>query len=553
MFARIVFTFFFLTGVTHALVRNVPAEFETVQEAILACGDGDTVLVADGHYVENIDFRGRNIVVASHYLLDEDVAHIHNTILDGYEPEYPDSGSVVRIINGEDSTTALIGFTITGGTGTKFRDQDDNLFYVEGGGIIIENSYPLIAFNVIVNNQATRTTPGATSSGGGGIRYGYCAPRIHNNIILSNSGRYGGGVVGFFADGDIRNNVVAENSGGNAYGGGGLWFGGAGHTNTVINNTIVGNESIQSGGGIRLYAGTLSGHGNILWGNHANSGSQQVGGNSSNIHLDYCCVEGGLNGTDNISNYPLFTAQNLYLESMSTCIDAGSPDPQWNDSDTTRNDIGCYGGPGAGVFPEFGAPRIAVSMSQIEFSFEDRTRYRPLTNLGTVVLNIDSVLFLMGTSIELAATPDLLMPFVSDTITLIGPSIGSPHLVELDTLLVYHDDVSQNSPILIPLLIPADLATDEQDVLPRDFTIYPAYPNPFNPTSTISFALPSEQLVSLKITDIQGREVVNLLNTKLSAGEHSVEWNASTFASGTYFATLRAGKWQAQTKLTLLK
>ncbi|MBL0061647.1 MAG: T9SS type A sorting domain-containing protein [bacterium] len=89
--------------------------------------------------------------------------------------------------------------------------------------------------------------------------------------------------------------------------------------------------------------------------------------------------------------------------------------------------------------------------------------------------------------------------------------------------------------------------------VPFDFALHSAYPNPFNPSTTIAFALPSEQLVKIAIHDIQGREVAQLVNSRLSAGEHVVEWNASRFASGTYFATLHAGKWQAQTKLTLLK
>ncbi|MBL0061646.1 MAG: hypothetical protein IPP40_09245 [bacterium] len=229
-------------SVTHAAIRRVPQDYATIQAAILATQDHDTVLVAEGTYVENFDFRGHNIVVGSEFVVDGNIDHIPNTILDGSQPANSDTGSVVRIISGEDSTTALIGFSITGGTGTKFRDQSDNLWYVEGGGVIIENSDPLIAFNVIVNNSATRQPAGTQSAGGGGIRYGYCSPKIHNNVILQNSGKYGGGIVSFFADGDIRNNVIANNDGGQAYGGGGLWIGGAGHSTTLINNTIGGNE-----------------------------------------------------------------------------------------------------------------------------------------------------------------------------------------------------------------------------------------------------------------------------------------------------------------------
>lgn len=533
-----------------ALIRNVPAEYNTVQDGILACSNGDTLLVADGRYVENLDYRGRNIVVASHFLLDGDVNHILETILDGSQPANTDTGSVVRIISGEDSTTALIGFTITGGTGTKFRDQDDNLFYVEGGGIIIENSYPLIAHNLIVDNEATRTVPGAQSSGGGGIRYGYCAPRIHNNVILRNAGKYGGGVVGFFADGDIRNNVVAENSGGNAYGGGGLWFGGAGHTNTVINNTIVGNESVQSGGGIRLFAGVLNGHGNIVWGNNANSGSDQVGGSAGNIHLDYSCVEGGLNGTGNIDSYPQFSAQNLYIDPTSPCINTGNPDAEWNDTDNSRNDIGCYGGPTASEYPDFGGPKIRLPAEFFNFMGFPREGDVIAYNRGTSLLHIDSISFVERQWFSLINYPEVIGPVTNMAISLLSMNGGDVPV--RDTMLVYHNDANSENPMRIVIL---DEGTPADDIplLPSEFSLHPAYPNPFNPSTTISFALPTEQFVSIKITDIQGRQVAELLNSKLSAGEHSVQWNASSFASGTYFAVLHSGKWQAQTKLTLLK
>ncbi len=374
----------FSTLLTHAALREVPSVYSTIQDGILAAEDGDTVLVAEGEYFENIDFRGRNIVVGSLFVIDSDIEHVPNTIINGSQPAHEDTGSVVRIINGEDSTTALIGFTITGGTGTKFRDQSDQQFYVEGGGIIIENSYdPLIAYNFIMNNEATREPAGTISSGGGGIRYGYCAPRIYNNVIMYNAGRYGGGIVSFFADGDLRHNVIANNDGGQDYGGGGLWVGGAGHTTTISNCDIVGNSSALTGGGIRLFAGILNGHSNIIWGNRASNGSQQVGGAAGNLHLDYNCVQGGQAGTDNVSDYPLFLTQNLRLHPLSPCIDSGNPDPLWSDEDETRNDMGIYGGPGSTWYPPYGDQQLVIPTLEYELVGELR-KSRTFRTLTTV-------------------------------------------------------------------------------------------------------------------------------------------------------------------------
>ncbi len=79
---------------------------------------GDTVLVAEGTYSENINFKGKAITVASQFILDQDTSHISATIIDGSQHTNPDSGSVVYMISGEDTTSVLTGFTITGGNGT---------------------------------------------------------------------------------------------------------------------------------------------------------------------------------------------------------------------------------------------------------------------------------------------------------------------------------------------------------------------------------------------------------------------------------------------------
>jgi hypothetical protein len=86
-----------------------------------------------------------------------------------------------------------------------------------------------------------------------------------------------------------------------------------------------------------------------------------------------------------------------------------------------------------------------------------------------------------------------------------------------------------------------------------DFTLFQNYPNPFNPTTTISYLLPKNGLVALKVFDILGIEVASLVNETQEAGSYSVIFNASQLPSGIYFYTLTSVNFMATKKLILLK
>ena len=81
-------------------IINVPGDIPTIQKAINASVDGDTVLVADGTYFENINFRGKAITLASHFLIDGDATHVDRTIINGSKPKDPTKGTVVNFTSG---------------------------------------------------------------------------------------------------------------------------------------------------------------------------------------------------------------------------------------------------------------------------------------------------------------------------------------------------------------------------------------------------------------------------------------------------------------------
>ena len=138
----------FLSFSINAQIIHVPADHSSIQAGINAATDGDTVLVAEGTYFENIKFMGKAITVASEFVMDMDTTHIANTIIDGSQPEDPDSAAVVMFVNGEDTTSILHGFTITGGKGVYHNTYQA----MAGGGIFTWNAGCKIIANNITGN-----------------------------------------------------------------------------------------------------------------------------------------------------------------------------------------------------------------------------------------------------------------------------------------------------------------------------------------------------------------------------------------------------------------
>lgn len=95
----------------------------------------------------------------------------------------------------------------------------------------------------------------------------------------------------------------------------------------------------------------------------------------------------------------------------------------------------------------------------------------------------------------------------------------------------------------------------------NEFSLSPNYPNPFNPSTLISYRLPVIGFVTLKVFDILGREVATLVNEEKPAGEYEVEFNAaslpsrsgSALTSGIYFYQLKAGQYSETKKMVLIR
>ena len=89
--------------------------------------------------------------------------------------------------------------------------------------------------------------------------------------------------------------------------------------------------------------------------------------------------------------------------------------------------------------------------------------------------------------------------------------------------------------------------------IPDKYILEQNYPNPFNPVTTISYELPAADFVTLKIFDVTGRVIEELVNMKQEPGRYNVNWDAVNFSSGTYFYKLTSGDFVQTKKMILLK
>jgi hypothetical protein len=89
--------------------------------------------------------------------------------------------------------------------------------------------------------------------------------------------------------------------------------------------------------------------------------------------------------------------------------------------------------------------------------------------------------------------------------------------------------------------------------IPNQYALYQNYPNPFNPTTSITYNLPADGPVSLKVFDVLGSEVATLVNDNQKSGVHTIPFNGKGLSSGIYICKITADNFNSSIKMILMK
>jgi hypothetical protein len=304
-------------------VVHVPYDVTSIQEAIEMVAEAGEVIVDPGNYRENIDFLGKTIrVVGAGNTPDGDTTFLRPLVADN---------PTVLIVTGEGAGTELSGFTIC--------DGGDTYTVTIGGG-----ASPLIANNIFYDNiicggpaddeedvilkEIIPEGPDSDGSlpdpGGGSPPCGY------NKVIIKCQAPSGTPV--------IKRNLFYDNGGISCVG---IWTDAYAE---IINNTFDNNPrgflNISTNGGVAINNIVTN---SAEYGIHGSTWTQLEYNNVWNNNPNY--TGGAVPGTGSISLDPLYSNAALglyYLQTASPCIDAGHPDPQYNDPDGSRNDMGAF-------------------------------------------------------------------------------------------------------------------------------------------------------------------------------------------------------------------
>ena len=581
--------------------------FKIIQDAISFAKNGDTVIVAAGNYYgvvnmkDSVCLRGAGAKVTNIISKTDDACVIFNstnsTELSGFTFSKNGNFPTPVLVAGHncspliknnrfngDGSIDMIGFTCSGNSNPIIKSNS-----FENAEISIISSNATITENYILTSN--RGFDGGISCSDtssflfiaknkiiSSIRINRSSSTIVNNwFVQDENHRYAVSIR------DVNNAIVENNIiEGISVGSVGIKIKNSSNVN-VINNTIATKQY-----GILETSSTANILNNIITGN-SNFGIQALGtsvidyNNVWNNELGYSnCFP----GNNDISENPLFIntdGSNYNLLPSSSCINAGSPESKYNDTDGTRNDIGAYGGSHSDL-AWLENERVSLKIDSIKVVNADSIYVRIL---GSAIRNVANMEMTLSFNSDVLEFSDVKLSNVTSSFS-ISTSILSSNTIKLvfdsqygitenngclaellfinkaenslETFLNFNsagmtNELSNKKAVgsLSNSIISITVTDVENPEIPTEYKLHQNYPNPFNPSTIIEYSLPEKNIVEIKLYDLLGREVRTLVNKEKVAGNYKVDFNAIGLSTGVYFYRIKAGSFIKTKKMLLLR
>ena len=508
---------------------------DSIQSAINVCSPGDTVLVANGIYPENLVIN--NVLI---YLLG---SSMDSTIIDG-------TGLSDSTIFFNNSNSTIENFNILGrGLGSYCYGIAYQNFPLEVKNCRIKNvgyGFASIGADVTADNILI-LNPTVTGFG----LFGNGNNIISNSIVITNNSNSNAIDIGFAPDGNyfIHNNIIIYTGQTDTYEGikvgaakkvyiynnlisrfsENIFFDIVVDTAIIKNNVLMYQDVAGSSASIWTSGNKVYVNNVILSKNRR--GIYQSGGGFviSDYNLYWKNIVENLHGLSygdsDMVRDPMFVKDTIptangnydfHLQAHSPGIDKG--DPNIKDVDGTRSDIGMYGGPlGTSYKYQDLPPRPPVNLSAVVDTNRVHLKWNKNTEADTAYYRVyrDTVINFTIDSTKIIGTPA--DTFFTDVI-----SRGTTHLYYKITAVDKQGNQSDPSDEVSVAIT----AIKNYPFVINDYKLYQNYPNPFNPSTTIGYRLKESGYVKLMVYDILGRLVNVLVNKYQNAGYYEVNFTA---------------------------
>ena len=518
------------TYVVNTLYVGPGKEFTTIQAAITAAGPGGTIHIASGTYVE----AGQIVIAKNLTIIGADKTSTIIKPAQGTSSASLDNSSAWILVN------AGVTFYLSGVTLDGAGQLISNGILSHGLGTIDGNIIEDIAYN----------ESGPDYSGDGLALYGASMTVSNNNF--SGMGREGV-FAAFFSTATITGNTYTGKGAGN-------WLDfafevGGNSRATISANTVSGNIGVALSDGSTSAGAVISTHNDVLPGttSGATITNNTFTGNTKGIEV-------GVDASDSsvvIANNNTITGNSYGVISTHSAINAennwwGSNTGPYNAATNTTgtgdavSDYVDYT-PWLSALPvELTSFTASLNNNAVELDWRTATE---INNYGYEVER--SMLASINQTISPTATSSWKkIAFVQGSGTSNEPRKYS-----------YIDNTAANGRYVYRLeqIDNNGMFKESQELevevtaVPKEYLLNQNYPNPFNPATTISYQIPKDAHVTIKIFDANGREVTTPVEEFKPAGQYSVIFDASRLASGIYFYSIRSGDYSAVKKMALIK